>query len=123
MIRPILVLAALAFAQASTAQSAADQRQLAQELAAEVEAYRVNLPVRDGVLTISRVDLRGLEIVYIGNVHADFDAAQIARFRQEVRRGLCSQNTRDVIVRGGSFTYDLQDQAGERFVTTVDTCG
>ena len=121
--RLILFLAALAFAQAAPAQTTADQRQLAAELRAEVEAYRTGLPVRDGVLTISRVDLRGIEIVYTGTVHADFDAAAIARFRQAVRQGLCTDNTADVIRRGGAFTYDLQDATGERFVTTVDSCG
>jgi len=119
-----LLLAAVAsLAQAQPAQSAADRQELAEELRAEIDAFRTSLPIRDGVLTISRVDLRGIEIVYTGTVAADFDAAAIARFRQALREGLCTKGTREVIRRGGAFTYDLRDQTGEHFVTTVDNCG
>lgn len=123
MMRLASFLAAAFVTQAAPAQTAADRQQLAEELRSEVDVYRGNLPVRDGVLTISRVDLRGTEVVYTGTIHANFDAAAIARFRQAVREGLCTQDTRDVILRGGAFTYDLEDEGGERFVTTVDSCG
>ena len=122
--RLILFLAALALpAQVAPAQTAAERRQLAEELRVEAETYRATLPIRDGVLTITGVDLRGTEVVYTGVVHVDFDADAIARFRQAVSEGLCTQDTREVIVRGGAFTYDLQDAGGERFVTTVASCG
>ena len=121
--RVTLFLAALAFsAQAAPAQTAEDRRQLADELRVELDAFRANLPMRDGVLTITRVDLRGTEVVYTGTVAADFDAAAIARFRQAVSEGLCTEGTREVIRRGGAFTYDLRDEGGEQFVTTVASC-
>jgi hypothetical protein len=122
MRRFMLFLAALAFAQVAPAQTAADRQQLAAELQAEVRGFRANLPMRDGVLTITAVELRGIEIVYTGNVHADFDDRAIDVFRREVARGLCTGNTGEVIRRGGAFTYDLRDEAGERFVTTVASC-
>jgi hypothetical protein len=122
MVRFTLFLAAMACsAQAATAQTG-DRRQLANELRAEVEAFRTSLPMREGVLSITAVALRGVEIVYTGTVHADFDANQIATFRRAVVDGLCSQDTREVIRRGASFTYDLRDEGGERFVTTISRC-
>lgn len=122
MRRCMLFLATLAFAQAAPAQTAADQQQLAAELQAEVRDFRANLPMRDGVLTITAVDLRGTEIVYAGELHANFDDRAIELFRREVTRGLCAGDTEEVIRRGGAFTYDLRDAAGARFVTTVASC-
>lgn len=121
--RRTLFLAALAFAaQAATAQTNADRQRLADELRAEVQAYRAGLPVRDGVLTITKVDLRGTEVIYTGVLDVDFDDTAIAVFRREVARGLCTGETGEAIRRGGAFTYDLRDQAGDQFVTTVDSC-
>ena len=121
--RRTLFLAILAFAaQAASAQTPAERQRLADELRAEVEAFRTGLPVRDGVLTITKVDLRGTEVIYSGIVDADFDETAIAVFRREVARGLCTGDTGEVIRRGGAFTYDLRDQAGEEFVTTVASC-
>ncbi len=120
--RALFLVALACVAQAAPAQTGADRQRLAAELRADVEAYRVNLPTREGPLTITRVDLRGVEIVYTGLVDSDVDQAAIAVFRREVARGLCTGQTREVIRRGGSFTYDLRDLAGERFVTTVATC-
>ena len=74
------------------------------------------------MLTITKVDLRGTEVIYEGVVDADFDEAAIAVFRREVARGLCTGNTGEAIRRGGAFTYDLRDQAGEQFVSTVSSC-
>lgn len=121
--RALFLVAVACVAQAAPAQTGGDRQRLAAELRADVEAYRVNLPTTEGPLTITRVDLRGVEVVYTGFVNADLDQAAIAVFRREVGQGLCTATTRDVIRRGGSFTYDLRDLAGERFVTTVATCG
>jgi hypothetical protein len=118
----MLFLATLAFAQAAPAQTAADQQQLAAELQAEVRDFRANLRMRDGVLTITAVDLRGTEIVYAGELHANFDDRAFELFRREVTRGLCAGDTGEVIRRGGAFTYDPRDAAGARFVTKVASC-
>ncbi len=118
----ILIAAALSSFQPGPGMTA-DQRQLAQELEADVRTYRTSLPATEGPLTITEVRLRGTEIIYVGTVAADFGAEQIATFRRAVREGLCTGDTLTVIRRGGSFTYELRDQGGERFDTTISSCG
>ncbi|HET9429442.1 MAG TPA: hypothetical protein VFO69_13890 [Allosphingosinicella sp.] len=116
-----MFLATLALASQAT-EWTDDQRQLAQQLTQETRDYRAGLPLRDGVLTITEVQLRGLEIVYTGIVDGDWGAENIGLFRDAVTNGLCAGDTSQVIRRGGSFTYDLRDVSGERFVTTVAHC-
>ena len=101
----------------------ADQRLLAQELDADLRAYRATLPAREGPLTINAVYLNGTEIVYTGIIDSDTDEAGIERFRQIVVQELCAgAQTGATIRRGGAFTYDLRDAGGERFITTVSRC-
>ena len=95
---------------------------LADELRQEVRDFRETLPAREGVLTITDVDLDGTEIIYTGRVDADFNGSAIAEFRRVVSRDLCTGETGAVIRRGGSYTYDLRDEDGDDFRTTVDTC-
>ena len=95
---------------------------LADELRQEVRTFRDSLPAREGLLTITDVDLDGTEIIYTGNVDADFSGARIAEFRRAVSRDLCTGQTGEVIRRGGSYTYNLRDEDGDDFETTVDSC-
>lgn len=117
----VLIAATLSALQPNAAMTA-EQRQLAAELEADVRDYRASLPSTEGPLTITAVRLRGIEIIYDGVVAADFGPANIAAFRRAVREGLCTGDTLALIRRGGSFTYDLRDQGGERFVTTISSC-
>ena len=88
----------------------------------EVRPFRETLPAREGVLTITDVDLDGTEIIYTGRVNADFNSTSIAEFRRVVSRDLCTGETGEVIRRGGAYTYDLRDSDGDDFETTVDSC-
>ena len=117
----ILIVAALSSLQPAAGMTA-DQRQLAVELEADVRNYQTILPSTEGLLTISAVRLRRLEIVYTGIVASDFNAESIGIFRRAVRDGLCAGDTSDVIRRGGAFTYELRDSGGEYFETTIDSC-
>ncbi|MFN3725417.1 MAG: hypothetical protein ACK4SZ_03840 [Allosphingosinicella sp.] len=96
--------------------------ELEDELRAEVRQFRETLPAREGVLTITDVDLDGTEIIYTGRVDADFNSSSIAEFRRVVSRDLCTGETGEVIRRGGAYTYDLRDSDGDDFETTVDSC-
>lgn len=96
--------------------------ELEDELRAEVRQFRDTLPAREGVLTITDVDLDGTEIIYTGRIDADFDRSSIAEFRRVVSRDLCTGQTGDVIRRGGAYTYDLRDRDGDEFETTVSSC-
>ena len=96
--------------------------ELEDELRAEVRQFRETLPAREGVLTITDVDLDGTEIIYTGRVDADFDSSSIAEFRRVVSRDLCTGETGAVIRRGGAYTYDLRDRDGDDFETTVSSC-
>lgn len=95
---------------------------LEDELRAEVREFRETLPAREGVLTITDVDLEGTEIIYTGRVDADFNSSSIAEFRRVVSRDLCTGTTGQVIRRGGAYTYDLRDSDGDDFQTTVSSC-
>ena len=95
---------------------------LEDELRTEVRQFRTTLPAREGVLTITDVDLDGTEIIYTGTVDADFNSSSIAEFRRVVSRDLCTGTTGEVIRRGGAYTYDLRDRDGDDFETTVDSC-
>lgn len=96
--------------------------ELEDELRAEVREFRNTLPAREGVLTITDVDLDGAEIIYTGRVDADFNSSSIAEFRRVVSRDLCTGQTGEVIRRGGAYTYDLRDSDGDDFETTVSSC-
>ena len=95
---------------------------LEDELRAEVREFRNSLPAREGVLTITDVDLDGAEIIYTGRVDADFNSSSIAEFRRVVSRDLCTGETGEVIRRGGAYTYNLRDNDGDDFETTVSSC-
>ncbi|MDB5667883.1 MAG: hypothetical protein JWL74_833 [Alphaproteobacteria bacterium] len=95
---------------------------LEDELRAEVRQFRETLPAREGVLTITDVDLDSTEIIYTGRVDADFNSSSIAEFRRVVGRDLCTGQTGEVIRRGGAYTYDLRDSDGDNFETTVSSC-
>lgn len=95
---------------------------LEDELRAEVREFRNSLPAREGVLTITDVDLDGAEIIYTGRVDADFNGSSIAEFRRVVSRDLCTGETGEVIRRGGAYTYNLRDNDGDDFETTVSSC-
>ncbi len=95
---------------------------LEDELRAEVREFRNSLPAREGVLTITDVDLDGTEIIYTGRVDADFTSSRIAEFRRVVSRDLCTGETGEVIRRGGAYTYNLRDNDGDDFETTVSSC-
>lgn len=95
---------------------------LEDQLRAEVREFRTTLPAREGVLTITDVDLDGTEIIYTGRVDADFNSSSIAEFRRVVSRDLCTGETGEVIRRGGAYTYDLRDNDGDDFETTVSSC-
>lgn len=95
---------------------------LEDELRAEVREFRTSLPAREGVLTITDVDLDGAEIIYTGRVDADFNSSSIAEFRRVVSRDLCTGETGEVIRRGGAYTYNLRDNDGDDFETTVSSC-
>jgi len=95
---------------------------LEDELRAEVREFRNSLPAREGVLTITDVDLNGTEIIYTGRIDADFNSSSIAEFRRVVSRDLCTGQTGEVIRRGGAYTYDLSDNDGDDFQTTVSSC-
>jgi hypothetical protein len=96
--------------------------ELEDQLRAEVREFRTTLPTREGVLTITDVDLNGTEIIYTGRVDADFNSSSIAEFRRVVSRDLCTGETGAVIRRGGAYTYDLRDSDGDDFETTVSSC-
>lgn len=96
--------------------------ELEDQLRAEVREFRTTLPTREGVLTITDVDLDGAEIIYTGRVDADFNSSSIAEFRRVVSRDLCTGETGAVIRRGGAYTYDLRDSDGDDFETTVSSC-
>ena len=74
------------------------------------------------MLTITDVDLDGTEIIYTGRIDADFNSSSIAEFRRVVSRDLCRGDTGEVIRRGGAYTYDLRDNDGDDFETTVSSC-
>lgn len=117
-----IILAAVAAQAGATVD---DRRQLAAELQADVRQYRAGLPIREGLLTISAVNVVGTDVIYTGSVDAQANDATIETFRQALARNLCaveSANTRSAILRGASFTYDLRDSGGQRFVSTVNHC-
>lgn len=96
---------------------------LEDELRQEVRAFRDSLPAREGVLTITDVDLDGTEIIYTGRLDANFSSANIAQFRRTISRDLCAErDTGDVIRRGGAYTYNLRDEDGDEFEATVSSC-
>ena len=101
----------------------ADERQLAQELEEAVRELRRTLPSRDGPITVTDVDLDGLEMIYTGRLDATFTQAQIDQFRREFRRGLCeAEETAAVVRRGAAITYNLTDEEGTEFSTSLARC-
>jgi hypothetical protein len=101
----------------------ADERQLAQELDEAVRELRRTLPSRDGPITVTDVDLDGLEMIYTGRLDATFTQAQIDQFRREFRTGLCeARDTAAIVRRGAAITYNLTDQEGTEFSTSLARC-
>lgn len=101
----------------------ADERQLSQELGEAVRELRRELPSRDGPITLTDVELDGLELVYDGRLDASFTQDQVDEFRREFRRNLCAEpDTRDTVRRGASITYNLEDNDGREFSTSLARC-
>ena len=113
---PILLLVA----SASLAQQPAPN--LAEEVRSGVAQMQSQLPIRQGPVTIDRIEADGVSIIFHMQVSAGAPEFE-RRFRESLPVQACmNDEARSFFQRGGRYVYHVQAPGVPAFTASVDHC-
>ena len=113
---------AILFLTALTAVAQQPAPTLAEEVRTAVASLQPTLPIRQGPVTITRIEAQGVNIVFQMQVPGggpDFER----RFREALPVEACkNEQARAFFARGGRYVYHVQAPAIPMFMAQVDHC-
>ena len=90
--------------------------------AAETIQERLPLSMSNGA-TVIAVTAMGVELIMELTVPVDLSTAQLPGVEAAARRAACAdERARQIVARGGIYTYRMRDSGGEVFAVSVTRC-